>query len=100
MNVFDGWSGLIQILSTGIISYLGLIFLLRISGNRTLSQMNSYDFIVTIAMGSTLSSGMLQQSISLSECMLALTLLILLQFLITKATVYSRKMDKLAKSNT
>ena len=40
----------------GVIAYIAIIFMLRISGKRTLAKWNSFDFVITIAFGSILSS--------------------------------------------
>lgn len=45
-----------RILVVGILSYILIVFVLRVSGKRTLSKMNSFDFIVTVALGSVLAS--------------------------------------------
>lgn len=76
---FDSWEGIIRILVVGVLSYASLIAMLRISGKRTLSKMSAFDFIITIALGSTLSSVILDKNIALAEGMLALALLIALQ---------------------
>lgn len=73
--------------------------MLKVSGNRTLSQMNSFDFIITIAMGSTFSSGILDKNVFLIDTLCALALLIFMQFLITRSSVKFRKIDKLVKAN-
>jgi uncharacterized membrane protein YcaP (DUF421 family) len=77
---------------------VALIILLRISGKRTLSKMNAFDFIVTIALGSTLATVLLNKSVSLADGVLALFLLIGLQFLITFFSVRSKRVSKLVKS--
>lgn len=56
MIYFTSWSSLLQIFISVVAIYVGLILMLRISGNRTLSQMNSFDFIITIAMGLVLET--------------------------------------------
>jgi len=99
MIFFSSWDNLIAIFATAILSYVGLIIMLKLSGNRTLSQMNSFDFIITIAMGSTFSSGILDQNVALMDTLLALFLLIMMQYLITKLTVKFQAIDKLIKSN-
>lgn len=86
---------LLRILAVGSLSYVGLIIILKISGKRTLSQMNSFDFIITIAMGSTFSSGLLQKSIPLSETMAALSFLVLSQFIITFISIRSETFKNL-----
>jgi len=99
MNFFSSWESLIRVFVIGILTYITLIIMLKYSGNRTLSQMNSFDFIITIAMGSTFSSGILDKSISFVDTVGALFLLIMMQFTITKLTVKSKKFDKLIKAN-
>jgi uncharacterized membrane protein YcaP (DUF421 family) len=44
------------VLVVGILAYFALI-IIRISGKRTLAAMNIFDFIVTVALGSTLAEG-------------------------------------------
>jgi uncharacterized membrane protein YcaP (DUF421 family) len=95
---FDGWSGIWRTLAVGGAAYVGLVFLLRISGKRTLSKMNAFDLIVTVALGSTLATVLLNRSVPLVEGLFAFALLIGLQFLITWLSVRSRRFQDLIKS--
>ena len=95
---FDSWDSILRTLVITILAYVVLIILLRISGKRTLSKMNAFDFIVTIALGSTLATVLLNKSVSLADGVLALFLLIGLQFLITFFSVRSKRVSKLVKS--
>ncbi len=96
---FSSWESLWRTGGIGILTYIALIFMLRITGNRTLSQMNSFDFIVTIALGSTFSSGMMDKSIPLADTLLAFIVLIGLQWMITKLSVKYEAIDNLVKSD-
>lgn len=80
---FDSWASLGRTLVIGVLAYAGLVALLRVSGKRTLSKMNAFDFVVTIAIGSTLATILLNRSVPLIDGMLALALLVLLQFAVT-----------------
>lgn len=60
--------------------------------------MNAFDFVITIALGSTLSSVILTKEISLFDGILALGLLIYLQYLATWISVRSGKFGNLIKS--
>lgn len=44
----DDWNDVLRTLVVGALAYVALVFLLRISGKRTLSKMNAFDFIVTL----------------------------------------------------
>lgn len=54
--IFDGWAPIVRTLVLGTSSYFLLILLLRVSGKRTLSKMNAFYLVVTVAFGSTLAS--------------------------------------------
>ncbi len=96
--LFDSWSGLARVLIVGTAAYAMLIVFLRISGKRTLSKMNAFDLVVTVALGSTLTTVLLSRSVPLAEGVLALALLICLQFVLTWASVRSRRVRDLIKS--
>lgn len=84
---FDSWDVLLRTAIIGVSGYVGLILLLRISGKRTLSKMNAFDLIVTVALGSTLASLLLSKEVALAQGMVAFALLISLQFVVTWSSV-------------
>jgi uncharacterized membrane protein YcaP (DUF421 family) len=79
---FDTWSGLGRTLLIGVLAYAALVLLLRVSGKRTLSKMNAFDLIVTVALGSTLATVLLSQEVALAEGILAFLVLIGLQYIL------------------
>lgn len=81
--LFDGWLPVARTLVLGVTAYVGLIFMLRFSGKRTLSKMNAFDLIVTVALGSTLATVLLSKDVSLVQGFVALALLICVQFVVT-----------------
>ena len=87
---YNRWEDLARTLMIGVLAYVFLVGCLRWSGKRTLSKMNAFDFIVTISLGSVLASILLSKSVSLSEGMLALSLLVGLQFVVTWTSVRFR----------
>lgn len=84
---FDSWYDLLRVVVVGTIMYVALIVCLRVTGKRTLSKWNAFDFIVTISLGSILASSFLSNSVALAEGVLAVVVLIGLQFLITWLSV-------------
>lgn len=97
--IFDNWSGLRQILLTTLMVYPILIIFLRLSGKRTLSKWNAFDFVVTIALGSILASVMLSKDVAVLEGLLGLGLLILFQYFITFISVRVEWFESIIKSN-
>lgn len=84
---FDDWQSLLRALILTVLAYFTLIIFIRLSGKRTLSKMNAFDFLVTIALGSCLASVSLNKSIALAVGAIVFLTLIILQFLITWLSV-------------
>lgn len=95
---FSSWDALLRVLIVGTLAYAALVLVLRISGKRTLSKMNAFDLVVTVALGSTLASTILSKSTTLLEGVLALALLVGLQYVITWLSVRSDAFQSLVKS--
>src|SRR3970040_917776 len=95
---FNSWDGLLRVLLIGIAAYVALIVLLRASGKRTLTKMNAFDFVVTVALGSTLATILLNRDVALVEGVLALALLIFLQYLVTWLSVRSQLVRRVVAS--
>ena len=85
--LFQDWEGIGRTLFVGVLAYVCLVCFLRISGKRTLAKLNAFDLVVTVALGSTLSAILLQESIPLAEGATALGLLIVMQYLVTFTSV-------------
>ncbi len=95
---FTNWASLGRIVVVGAMVYVGLILLLRVSGKRTLSKMNAFDLIVTVALGSMLASTLLNKSVALTDGLLGMGVLIGLQYVITWLSVRYSVVSKLVKA--
>jgi uncharacterized membrane protein YcaP (DUF421 family) len=96
--LFDSWAGLGRVLVVGTLAYVALVITLRISGKRTLSKLNAFDLVVTVALGSTLATVLLSRDVALAEGLLALALLVLLQFALAWLSVRSPRVESIVKS--
>lgn len=96
---FDTWSGLLRVVVVGTSAYVALVLLLRVSGKRTLAKLNAFDFVVTVALGSTLATVLLSSSVALVEGVTALALLVTLQYVVAWASVRSATIKSLVKSS-
>ena len=95
---FDGMSGPLRVAVVGTLAYVALIVLLRVTGKRTLSKMNAFDLVVTVALGSTLATILLSKDVALIEGLVAFALLILLQYAVTWSTVRSKRFETWIKA--
>lgn len=96
--MFSNFNPFLETLITSILGYISIILLLRISGKRTLSKWNSFDFIVTIALGSVLASVLLSTKDAFGKGILAFALLVIFQYIISWASVRFSFIQKLIKA--
>ena len=96
---FNSWDNIWRTLIVGVLAYAALILLLRISGKRTLSKMNAFDLIVTVALGSTLATILLNKKVALAEGITAFFILIALQYAVAWSSVRSDGFKRLIKSD-
>ncbi|GAB1420212.1 DUF421 domain-containing protein [Anaerolineales bacterium] len=95
---FNSWDSIIRVFLILIFAYPGLIILLRIYGKRSLSKLNMFDFIVTVALGSTFASVIISPEVTLIDGLIAFVLLLSAQYGITKAAFHWKAVDHLIKS--
>lgn len=96
--LFSAWSDLGRVVLVGTIAYLALVLTLRVSGKRTLSKLNAFDLVVTVALGSVLATVLLSKDVSLAEGVLALVLLVFLQYVIATLSVRSERFQGIVKA--
>lgn len=82
-----------------ILAYIVLVFTIRKSGKRTLSKMNAFDFIVTVALGFCLASISLTKTNALAEGVVVFSTLITLQFLLTFLSVRSATVKEIVSGS-
>jgi uncharacterized membrane protein YcaP (DUF421 family) len=95
---FQSWSSLLATAVTGVSAYVALIAILRLSGKRTLAKMNAFDLVVTVALGSTLSTILVSRQVPLADGLLALALLVALQFAVAWTSVRWPAFEHVVKS--
>lgn len=95
--LFSDWLSLARILIVGPAAYLLLVAMLRVSGKRTLSKLNAFDLIITVALGSTLATIVVDGTVPLADGILALLVLIALQYVVSLLSTHSHRVRSLVK---
>jgi uncharacterized membrane protein YcaP (DUF421 family) len=95
---FDSWMSLGRVLVIGVLAYVALVLTLRVSRKRTLTKLNAFDLVVTVALGSVLATVLLSKDVALAEGVLAIAVLISLQYAITWGSVRSPWFSGVIKS--
>lgn len=64
---FSGWAELVRTLVVGTMAYFAVVPLLRRTGKRALTKMRAYDFVITVALGSSLATALLSSQVKLDK---------------------------------
>jgi len=94
---FNSWERLWSVGQGTVFFFVFIVVLIRISGKRTTSQMNNFDWIVLVAIGSLASSGILLENVSIADAGFAIVLLAFLQWLTTWLVIRSDRFANLIK---
>lgn len=89
---------LLAIVFTSIGIYLAVIFFTRLAGKRSFSKMSSFDFAMTVAVGSMIATTVLSKSVSLWDGIIGLGAVYILQ--ISVALLRRYKMVKKVVDNS
>ncbi len=76
------WTSVIAICITAIFIYVAVILFTRLAGKRSFSKMSSFDFAMTVAIGSIIASTVLSKSVSLAEGVVGLAMVYILQYVV------------------
>lgn len=95
---YDNAENVVKMVVAGPVIYLMVIGYTRLLGKRTTSQLNNFDWIVTVAMGSMVSSVILLKNVPVMDGALAILILMFLQFVFTRLMVRFSFWKKLVRS--
>ena len=84
MIFFDNIDKLGRILLTSVMVYVLIVLVTKVSGKRSTSQLNNFDWVVTVMIGSLGASTILLKDVPFIEGVSSILVLYLLQFLVTK----------------
>lgn len=96
--LFDGFGPIVRVIVSVPIMYVAVVAFVRLSGKRTTSQMNGFDWVVTVAMGSLVASGIISRSVPLADAVVAIATLLALQYAVTRGVRRSEAFGRLVKA--
>ena len=96
---FNDWNTLGETVILATLAYIGVVLFLRISGKRTLAQMDAFDLVVTVAVGSILATVILDEKVVLVQGLTAVLTLVIMQVIASWLAIKSDTMSKLIKAS-
>jgi uncharacterized membrane protein YcaP (DUF421 family) len=78
-----------------VIGFAALFTMLRVSGKRTLSKLNVFDFVFVVAVGSVFASTIISKDVTLVEGVTALATLIVIQLILAELAVRYPRVERI-----
>jgi uncharacterized membrane protein YcaP (DUF421 family) len=91
-------SDILGILISAVVVFIVLVFYIRIMGKRSTSELNSFDWIVTVSMGSVFASTIIIKDITIFEGCISIFILLIMQYVTTKIMKKSEWFRKAVKA--
>lgn len=88
--LFDGLPDVVRVALTAPIMYATVVVAIRFAGKRSTSQMNNFDWIVTVAVGSLVGSGIILEDVTVSEAGTGVVALLSIQRVVTKLAFHTQ----------
>lgn len=95
MLFFDSQQTLLRMVVSAAVVYVCIVLLHKVSGKRSTSQLNNFDWVVTVMIGSIGASTIILKNVPIIEGMASIITLLTLQYLVTK---YASLSPEFAKS--
>lgn len=83
-NMWSSVERLADVVLSAVLFYILIVAMVRISGKRTTGELNNFDWIITVAVGSLAASGILLRDVSTLDASAAILALGALQYLTTR----------------
>ena len=92
---FDGWYNIARAAVLALMGFIALIAVLRVSGKRTLSKLNVFDFVFVVAVGSVFAGTIIEKDVTLLEGLVAMTTLVVFQTVLAHIAARSPTFERL-----
>lgn len=96
--LWTGWEPVVHTAIVATVGYLALVLMLRGTGPRTMSKMTPLDFVIAVTLGSTFGRTITAVDVPLAQALIALALLILIQWVLAAARARSRRVQRILDS--
>lgn len=80
---FGSWNDLIDTAVGAVLFYVLIVVMVRLAGKRSTSQLNNFDWIINITVGSLAASGILLDTVPALRAAIAIAIITILQMILT-----------------
>lgn len=98
-EIFELSTPWFEIVLRGVLVYLALLVLLRLSGKRTVGQFTPFDLLVLVLLGDAVQNAMIAQEESFTGGLILVVTLLVLNWLVGFVTARSKRIDRLLEGS-
>ena len=98
INIWSSWLRAGEIAANAFLFYVLIIVMVRAVGKRTTGELNNFDWIINVAVGSLAASGILLRNVATIDAIVAIIVLAFCQFVTTKLVRASDKAADMVKA--
>ena len=98
INLWSGWVRTAEVAASAFLFYVLIVVMARIVGKRTTSELNNFDWIINVAVGSLAASGILLENVASLDAVAAIVVLAFCQYITTQAVQRSRTIANIVKA--
>ena len=73
LNIWSGWPRIVEIAGNAFLFYALIIVMVRMVGKRTTSELNNFDWIINVMIGSLAASGVLLRNVATADAIAAIS---------------------------
>lgn len=95
---FGGWDRILDSVIAAVLFYILIVLIVRLLGKRTTAQLNNFDWIINITVGSLAASGILLENVSNATAFAAIATIAALQYGLTYITARSERATEVIKA--
>ena len=95
---FPDLTEIADVAASAIAVYFAVVLMVRLSGKRTTGELNSFDWLITVVVGSLMASGILLDNVKLIEAVIAMIAIALCQWTVTFLVTRTRLASKVFKA--
>lgn len=96
---WDGWEPVVRIVVVTTLGFVWLVFLVRGTGQRTLSKMSAFDFIIAVTLGSAFGRVVTASEVGIVEAFVAFATLVGLQWVFASWRARSERFTALVDAD-
>lgn len=98
VDIWSNWIRIGEIAINAFLFYVLIIAMVRLVGKRTTSELNNFDWIINVAVGSLAASGILLRNVATVDAVTAILVLATCQYVTTKIVLRSKTAARIVKA--